>query len=101
MSIKIGKYTFKGTYTSTERLEDRSGVYAIVCKKDKLSLIDVGESAKVKTRVETHERKDCWEKNCQGTLLYAVHYTPNLHQQGRKEIEKEIRKEYNPPCGEI
>ena len=100
MTITIGKYTFEGPYTSTDPLEDKSGVYAIHCKKDdEYYLKDVGESAKVKERVENHDRKDCWEKNCTGTLTYAVKYTPNLQQEGRKKIEKEIRDQYNPPCG--
>jgi hypothetical protein len=101
MSITIGKYTFDGPYTSTDELEDSSGVYAIICQKEgENHLIDVGESATVKTRVETHDRKHCWEKNCQGTLAVAVYYTPNLRQPGRMTIEKEIRSQYNVPCGE-
>ncbi len=101
MSIKIGNYTFDGPYTSTDMLEDRSGVYAIICQKgDKNYLIDVGESATLKSRVENHDRKDCWIKNCQGTLAVAVYYTPNLQQPGRMAIEQEIRNQYNVPCGE-
>jgi len=37
-------------------------------------LIDVGESSKVKTRIETHNRKDYWEKNCNVTVKYVVYY---------------------------
>lgn len=102
MSIIIGKYTFDGPYTSPNELEDRSGVYIIICQKDnKKDLIDVGESATVKSRVETHDRKDCWGKNCQGTLTVAVYYTPNLQQSGRMAIEQEIRNQYDIPCGEL
>lgn len=101
MSITIGKYTFNGPYVTTERLEDRSGVYAIICQRgDENYLIDVGESATVKTRVETHDRSDCWKKNCQGRLAVAVYYTPYMQQSERMAIEQEIRKQYNPPCGE-
>jgi hypothetical protein len=101
MSIILLEYTFDGP-TSTDRLENRSGVYVIICpKKDKkYSLIDVGESATVKSRVENHDRKDCWEKNCQGTLAVAVYYTPNLQQPGRIAIEQKIRSQYQFSCGE-
>lgn len=100
MTITIGKYTFEGAFTSTANLRDRSGVYAILCKKDgKYYIKDVGESAKVKERVENHDRKNCWERNCSGILTYSAKYTPNIQQEGRKEIEKEIRDQYNPPCG--
>lgn len=101
MSIDIGRYTFDGPYTNTNSLEDRSGVYAILCSSDQnYSLIDVGESATVKTRVESHDRKDCWTRYCYKTLSVAVYYTPHLQQTGRMEIEQEIRKEFNPPCGQ-
>lgn len=82
-------------------LLDKSGVYVILCfLGDKYFVIDVGESATVKTRVENHERENCWTKNCTGTLMAAVFYTPQTQQQGRMEIEQKIRQKYNPPCGE-
>ncbi|MEO0119568.1 MAG: hypothetical protein ABIK60_03405 [candidate division WOR-3 bacterium] len=98
--IEIGRYTFD-IYYSTEDIEDRSGVYAILDKrKDGYYLIDVGESAQVKTRIESHDRKACWESHCQGKIVYGVYYTPYLQQAGRREIEQEIRDQYNIPCGE-
>lgn len=102
MSITVGKYTFEGPYTLTGKLEDRAGVYAIHCyRDDKYSLIDVGEAAKVKSRVETHDRKNCWKRECAGTLTVSAYYTPNLQQAGRMQIEQEIRDQYYPPCGKI
>jgi len=101
MSIKIGRYSFEGPYTSTANLEDRSGVYAILCKKEgnNYVLVDVGESATVKSRVESHDRKDCWKRNCKSTLTVAVCYTPNLQQPGRMAMEQEIRKQFDMACG--
>jgi len=99
MSIQINGYSFEGPYSSTYSLEDRSGVYVILCNS---RLIDVGESASVKSRIESHDRRDCWEKNCSGSIRFAVHYTPNLQQLGRMEIEQEIRRSHRGiPCGEI
>ncbi len=102
MPITIAGYSFDGPYSSTISLEDRSGVYAILCKKDNgnYGLVDVGESATVKTRVETHGRKPCWSRNCNSTQKFAVLYTPHLQQPGRVEIEQKIRAQYNPTCGE-
>ena len=100
-TIKIGDYTFDGPYASMDPIKDRSGVYAVICRKeDGYYLIDIGESAQVKTRLDTHDRKDCWKRNCQGTLTYAVYYTPHLQQLGRMEIEQKLRAQYRPPCGE-
>ena len=100
MSIEIGKYKFDGPYTDTNKLEDKSGIYVILCKRDgKNFVVDIGESAEVQTRVANHDRKDCWSRNCTGTLTVSVLYTPNKQQQGRMLIEQELRKQYNPPCG--
>lgn len=100
MSVKIGKYTFEGPYSTADSLEDRSGVYAIIDdKSDGLTLIDVGESSALKTRVENHDRSDCWRRNGIGNLKVAVLYTPNQHQSGRMLIEQEIRNQYSPVCG--
>lgn len=101
MAITIGKYSFEGPFTSIDKLQDRSGVYAIHCYRDtKYYLIDVGESATVRTRVESHDRNECWKRNCNGELTVSVLYTPNKQQEGRREIERELRKQYNPVCGE-
>lgn len=100
MSIKIGNYTFEGPYSSTNSLEDRSGIYAILCKSaNKNTVVDVGESATVKSRVETHDRSSCWSRKCTGKLCVAVLYTPNKQQSGRMQIEQELRDIYDPPCG--
>lgn len=83
MSIKIGDYYFEGPYYSEASLENRSGVYAILCGNSN-RVIDIGESAKVKSRIEDHDRKDCWKRNCSETIKYAVLYTPDKQQAGRK-----------------
>ncbi len=100
MSITVGNYTFNGPYTTTSNLEDRSGIYAIHCyKNDKYYVIDIGESSEVETRVENHDRKDCWKRKCDGTITYSVLYTPNKQQSGRMVIEQELRDLYDPACG--
>jgi hypothetical protein len=101
MAITIGNNSFEGPFTYSNLLEDRSGIYAILCYTDsKYYLIDVGESATVKTRVENHDRVECWKRKCKGQLTFSVLYTPNKQQVGRKEIEQEIRQKYNFLCGE-
>jgi len=100
MSVTIGRYLFEGPYFATEPLQDRSGVYAIIDRRDTGDyLVDVGESATLRTRVENHDRKDCWSRNAKGTLGAAAYYTPNLQQPGRMDIEQEIRGQYDLACG--
>jgi len=102
MSITLAGYEFNGPYSSAGTLKDQSGVYAILAAttSNRYKVLDVGESHEVKTRVENHDRKDCWNRNSNpGGLSYAVRYTPGLQQAGRREIEKAVREKYTPPCG--
>jgi len=101
MPVTVGRYTFEGPYTDTANLQDRSGVYTIHDHRNgSYHLVDVGESAQVKSRVENHDRKPCWVGNKQGILTASVLYTPNAQQAGRMAIEQEIRRQFNPPCGD-
>ena len=81
MSIRIGGYDFEGPYPISEtwRLRDASGVYAILTRNgSKYRLVDVGESATVKSRVENHDREDCWRREEVSGLYVAVLYCNEL-----------------------
>ena len=101
MTITIGGWQFEGPYSHTSNLYDYSGVYAILDKRvdGRYWVIDVGESSTVRTRIENHDRKNCWLRNQQGTLAAAVLYTPNFQQAERRVIEQEIRSMYELACG--
>ena len=99
MSIKLENYTFEGPYANTAKLKNQSGVYVIYGNDDNgnsWTRIDVGESATVKTRIESHDRKDCWTKQGFKYLAVAVLYTD---EPNRMKIEKEIRSQKPLPCG--
>ena len=82
-----------------DKIKNTSGVYAIVCKVDsEYFLIAVGESSKLRTRIENHDNKDCWTENCNGQITIYVHYTTFLKQQGRILIEQELRELFHPDC---
>ena len=101
MAFEYWGYTFEGAWADPNNLESRSGVYAIWCRSGETwTLLDVGESQDVKNRVLNHDRKDCWTRNCPGTIYYAATYTPNLQQAGRIEVEQRIRSLTRPICGE-
>ena len=101
MSFERWGHMFEGAWTTPDSLESRAGVYVIWCKTgDIWKVLDVGESHDVKDRVLNHDRKDCWERHCSGSIYYSVTYTPNLQQPGRKKIEKKIRDLTSPPCVE-
>ncbi|WP_143842022.1 hypothetical protein [Nostoc sp. 106C] len=98
MTIQIGNYLFEGPYWDINVLNEQSGVYTIVdCHSNGSSyVLDVGESDSVRTRVQYHNRKACWTRNCRGTLAVAVYYTSELR---RMRIEQELRAQYAPVCG--
>jgi len=101
MSITIGRFTFEGPFYVASLLNDHSGIYVILdYYNEEYSVLDIGESHSVKTRLTNHNRSACWARNKYGTIKYAVLYTPHLQQSGRTEIEQELREQYNPPCGE-
>ncbi|MET0003657.1 MAG: hypothetical protein ABW087_08550 [Candidatus Thiodiazotropha sp.] len=100
MSIKIGNYNFDGPYTNTGNLKNLSGVYAILGRStpgQNWSVVDIGESATVKDRVENHDRSDCWKRQGHSTLAVAAYY---CNETQRMRIERELRNKFNPPCGE-
>ena len=100
MSLTVSDITFEGPFSSSDDLEDRSGVYLIVDQVDgETLLIDCGESAQMRTRVASHDRSECWQRNGRGRLSVAVHYTPGLQQDGRRQIESRLRSRYSVPCG--
>lgn len=101
MGIEISGYSFEGPYTNTGYLKNEQGVYAILDKQPSgtWTVIDVGESEDVKDRVENHDRKDCWERNRQGTLGVAVLYTRGWTSSQRRILEERIREAFSPACG--
>jgi len=97
MAIQLGKYLFDGPFASIDKLKNKPGVYAIICiVYREFFLLDVGESTRMRTRIENHEKKSSWIKKCHGELTIFVRYTPFLEQEGRSKIEKELRELYHP-----
>jgi hypothetical protein len=102
MSFQRWGYTFEGAWTDAENLRNQGGVYVIWCKSgENWSVLDVGESGEVKDRAMNHGRRDCWTRHCRGTIYYSATYTLGLTQDQRRQIERQIRQQENPPCGEV
>ncbi len=101
MIIPIGDYNFDGPYPTLSKIENRSGLYAIISEYyDKHYLLDIGQSDDVKSAIKDHERRRCWEKYRKGRIRYAVYYTPEAGPDERSSIENRIRKIYETiPCG--
>lgn len=99
--IKIGNYDFEGPFDNLNFVKNTSGIYAILCSNgiNNYNLIDIGESSELNSRLSSHDRKDCWEKNCNTKLFVAVFYTSNMNENQRRQIEAALRLQFKPPCG--
>lgn len=102
MHQTIGGYTFEGPYMTIDPLPDAPGLYAVVCSDQKgYYLLDVGYSSKVRTAVRRSSRRQCWEDNRRGVMMYAFMVDPQLDETQYRAVEKEIRKRYPKlPCGQ-
>jgi hypothetical protein len=99
MAIHLGKYSFSGPLGSTDKVKERSGVFAVVCKSDmEFFLMDVGEGSKLRTTIEKQDEKDCWRNSCSGQILIFVHYTSFSTKQERNFIVQELKDLFDPAC---
>ena len=99
MSITLGNNSFTGPFGSIENLKDKPGVFAVICKEGtEYFLIDVGESYRVRTSIQKNLNNACWTNNCNGGLIFYVHYSSFLKQEGRRLIENELRELFHPSC---
>ena len=97
MAITICGYLFRGPFNYPNSLENRSGVYVILGRNNKV--IDVGESHQVRRHVSSdHQREGCWSRHGGIGRKYAARYVGKIE---RMQIEKLIRSRHNPPCGKI
>ena len=97
--MQIEDMFFEGPFTNIYSLKSESGVYVILGRKNinKLNIIDVGESENIYSCMINHERQSRWQEQGQGLLLFAACY---INENERIALERKIRTEHNPPCGE-
>lgn len=98
--INLGGYNFEGPYPNTINIEDRPGIYAVLCNHNVVLYIGTSgegmypDSQGLKRRLNKHDRKSDWEGHCKsGRLTYAVMYIENQNQ--RLNIEKDLHIKYH------
>lgn len=99
MTIQIGNYTFEGDFKSTGELLDRSGVYVVLGATNEFGgrkVLDVGESGAVRSRVQSHDRAVSWSTHWLPLSVAALY----CDEQARIRIERELRAQFDPPCGD-
>ena len=98
MGITIGNLNFEGPYPDSAQLQSRSGVYAILGRgATNWLVVDIGESTDVKDRVTNHDRKLQWQRTGHAMLSVAALYCDATT---RMKVEKQLRQQYNPACGD-
>jgi hypothetical protein len=97
--IEIEGYKFEGPYQTATSVKDISGAYVIHYLRDdgKYERLDAGESEKLRSRLENHERQQCWISHARGSITYSVLY---CSAENRVNIADRIRLASNLPCGE-
>ena len=96
MQIKIGRYHFEGPFSSISNIKEQEGIYVILSRlhKNIYSLLDIGESDNLKTRVEKRKNNFSDKNNKKRPVFFAVNYTQNLGKQSRELIVSEIKYEH-------
>jgi hypothetical protein len=98
MSINIGNLSFDGPFSNPSELQAKSGVYAILGRDTgNWIVVDVGESGNVQDRVSNHDRKMQWQGCGHATLGVAAYY---CDAGTRMTVEKQLRGQFNPRCGD-
>ena len=101
MSISIGCYHAEGPFSNANNLQAKSGVYVILGRRSTAptwNVVDVGESQDIRDRVSNHDRGHCWRGQGHAQLSVAAIYA-DAH--NRILIERQLRAQFNPPCGLI
>lgn len=102
-NVTIGGRPFVCVPLSQADFVDVAAIYVIICvaQGGSWKVLDVGQSGQLGTRINTHDREGCWERNCNGSIWVCVYRMPSLHytKQDRENLEADLRRQYNPPCG--
>ena len=80
----------------TTKFNEVAGVYVISTSQ---RWIDVGETDRLGSRLASHERKPCWNRNSNNQTLW-VNFKQINNQQERLNFEYKLRQNLNPTCGD-
>lgn len=97
-------YPFACVPLAQADFSDVAAIYVILCvdQGGAPTVLDVGQSGQVGSRIDDHDRKACWVRNCpNGNIWVCIHRTPSSQytKQQREQIESTLRAQLNPKCG--
>lgn len=103
-NVTIGGYPFVCVPLTEADFSDVAAIYVILCvaQGGSWTVLDVGQSGQVGNRIDDHDRKDCWDRNCSNKNIWVcVYRTPSTQytKQQREQLESALRAQLNPKCG--
>lgn len=104
-NVTIDGYPFVCVPLSQADFNDVAAIYVIICVAPggSWTVVDVGQTGELGTRIDAHKRKECWKEKCpNGNLWVCVHRMPSdkYSKEDRLKREKEIRAIHPNICGE-
>jgi hypothetical protein len=104
VTIGIGGYPFVCIPLAQADFSDVAAIYVILCvdQDDTWTVLDVGQSGQVGNRIDDHDRKGCWERNCPNRNIWVCVYcmpSSQYTKQQREQLESALRTQLSPKCG--
>ncbi len=99
MSIQIGNYHAEGPFGNVNGLLARSGVYVVLGRTGQTSswnVVDIGKSGDVLTALAPMTGRQSGSGEGTAELAVAAIYAD---EHNRMLIERQLRVQFNPPCG--
>ncbi|HES59118.1 MAG TPA: hypothetical protein ENO18_01690 [Caldithrix sp.] len=102
--VNIGGKKFSCVTLSESDFKDIAAVYVILCvaQDRSWSVLDVGQTGEVGDRIDDHDRKECWQRNCPNRNIWVCIYpmpSSQYSRQDREKFESYLRNQYQPQCG--
>jgi hypothetical protein len=104
ITVPIDGLSLKCVPLDEADFKDFAAIYVIICidlNTGKYKTLDVGQSGQLGTRINNHDREECWKKRCAGDIWVCIYPMPtaNFSVEQRLEKEQSLRQRLNPPCG--
>jgi len=102
VNLTIEGYPFISVPLSDADFNDKAAIYVIICvaQNGSWKTLDVGQSGKLGSRIDSHDRKDSWLKRCQNIWVCVYQMPSNKYtKEERLRVEKILRQKLSPACG--
>ncbi len=106
VTLTISGHSFYCVPLAQADFSDLAAVYVILCVKPDKSwtVLDVGQTGVLGSRIDSHDRRECWTKNCATKNIWVCVYSmpsTKYSPQDRRDLEAEMRKQHSyAPCGQ-